>query len=118
MHLRIVTFVIASLFIQPARAATPLDRITLSVDNTPFIHATTQKPFHPWGLNYDRDHRMRLLEDYWQDEWATVAADFAEMKRLGANVVRIHLQVARFMDAPDKPNPAALAQHHMILQLA
>jgi endo-1,4-beta-mannosidase len=61
---------------------------------------------------------MRLLEDYWDKEWPTVAADFAEMKRLGANVIRIHLQLARFMDTPDKPNPASLAQLTKLLNLA
>jgi hypothetical protein len=95
-----------------------LDRIALSPDHTSFIHTTTQKPFHPWGLNYDRDFRMRLLEDYWQTEWPTVVEHFAEMKRLGANLVRIHLQVARFMDAPDKPNAASLAQLQKLLDLA
>jgi endo-1,4-beta-mannosidase len=61
---------------------------------------------------------MRLLEDYWQSDWPTVAADFAEMKRLGANVVRIHLQFAKFMTSPDKPNPASLAQLKRLLDLA
>ena len=30
------------------------------------------------------------------------------MKELGANVVRIHLQLGKFMDGPDKPNEKAL----------
>src|SRR3954468_7650329 len=88
----------------------PLDRITLSPDHSSFITTTTQKPFHPWGLNYDRDFKMRLLEDYWQSEWPTIAADFAEIKRLGANVARLHLQFAKFMNSPTEPNRAALAQ--------
>jgi len=29
--------------------------------------------------------------DYWEDEWATVEKDFHEMRRPGANVVRVHL---------------------------
>jgi len=75
-------------------------------------------PFHPWGFNYDRDYRHRLLEDYWETEWSTVQADFAEMHRLGGNVVRIHLQVARFMDGPDRPNAANLARLRRLLDLA
>jgi len=47
-----------------------------------------------------------------------VEEDFREMKQLGANVVRIHLQVAKFMDAPDKPNAASLAQLTKLLALA
>lgn len=99
-----------------APAARALDRITLSADASSFVSGG--RSFHPWGLNYDRDHRMRLLEDYWEKDWPTVAADFAEMKRLNANVVRIHLQIAKFMDAPDRPNPRALAQLQKLLQLA
>ena len=118
MHLRFIALFIASLFVRSAHAAEPLDRIALSPDKTTFVHASTQKPFHPWGLNYDRDYHMRLLEDYWDKEWPTVAADFTEMKRLNANVVRIHLQIARFMDAPDKPNDHALAQLARLLKLA
>jgi hypothetical protein len=111
-----ITILIATLLPTLARATQPLDRIT--THKSTFIHATTHKPFHPWGLNYDRDHRMRLLEDYWQTDWPTVAADFAEMKRLNANVVRIHLQFARFMDAPDKPSLASLALLTKLLKLA
>jgi len=54
-------------------------------------------PFVPWGFNYDHDETGRLLEDYWNTEWAKVEEDFREMKGLGATVVRVHLQLAKFM---------------------
>lgn len=95
-----------------------MQRIAIDPSQTSFITAQSQTPFHPWGFNYDRDYRMRLLEDYWQTEWPTVAADFAEMKRLGANVVRIHLQFGKFMDSPDRPNASSLAQLKRLLDLA
>lgn len=95
-----------------------LQRIAINSDQTGFIQTPSNHPFHPWGFNYDRDYRMRLLEDYWQTDWSTVAADFAEMKHLGANVVRIHFQFAQFMTSPDQPNPTALAQLHRLLALA
>ena len=63
-----------------------------------------------WGFNYDHDDSGRLLEDYWRDEWATVADDFREMKALGANVVRVHLQLGRFMKAADRPDEENLAR--------
>ena len=72
----------------------------------------------PRGFNYDRDHKMRLLEDYWESEWSTVQSDFAEMHELGANVVRVHLQFAKFMDSPDKPNQNALDRLERLLKLA
>ncbi|HEY7120772.1 MAG TPA: cellulase family glycosylhydrolase [Tepidisphaeraceae bacterium] len=97
--------------------AQPMDRITLSPDGTSFI-TVSGKPFHPWGFNYDRDFKMRLLEDYWAAEWDTVVADFGEMRSLGANTVRIHLQFARFMTAADKPDEPALAKLRKLLALA
>ena len=74
--------------------------------------------FRPWGVNYDHDPAGRLLEDYWVEEWSKVEEDFAEIKKLGANVVRIHLQFGRFMLGPDHPNAAALDQLARVLSLA
>jgi hypothetical protein len=87
-----------------APTTAPLSFITTSPDRSTFICASTQEKFTPWGLNYDRDHKLRLLEDYWDKEWSTVEDDFREMKSLGANVVRIHLQFGRFMNSPTEPN--------------
>ena len=70
--------------------AKALDWIRVSDDKSGFVCASTGEKFIPWGFNYDRDDAGRLLEDYWADEWQTVAEDFAEMKALNANVVRVH----------------------------
>jgi len=59
-----------------------------------------------------------LLEDYWEKEWDKVEQDFAEMRALGANCVRIHLQFGKFMDGPDQPNQAALRQLERLMRLA
>lgn len=72
----------------------------------------------PWGFNYDHDERFRLLEDYWGFEWDKVAADFSEMRDLGANVVRVHLQLGRFLRGPDSPNEGALARLEQLAALA
>jgi hypothetical protein len=95
-----------------------LDLIRVSEDGRGFIHAVSGKPFTPWGFNYDRDYKSRLLEDYWKAEWPTVVEDFGEMKQLGANVVRIHLQFAKFMDGPARPNQQSLAQLARLVKLA
>ena len=75
-------------------------------------------PFVPWGVNYDHDRKGRLLEEYWDAEFATVEEDFREIRALGCNVVRIHLQTGRFLEAVDRPNAAALRQYRRILDLA
>ena len=92
--------------------------VRVSDDKRGFVLGDTGRPFRPWGFNYDHDAAGRLLEDYWLDEWATVAGDFREMKALGANVVRVHLQVSRFMAGPSKPDRAALKQLSRLLALA
>ncbi len=76
------------------------------------------KAFVPWGFNYDRDDKSRLIEDYWDAEWATVEQDFAEMKALGANVARLHLQFAKFMKTEHEPNEHALKKLAKLLALA
>lgn len=104
-------------------AATP-DASRISVDRSGrgFVKGSTGDRFVPWGFNYSRDEKFRLIEDYWGAEgpegWAKVERDFREMKRLGANVVRIHLQFGKFMDAPGKPNQGNLARLGKLIGLA
>jgi hypothetical protein len=105
------------LLIKTLAFASP-DWIEVRKDGNGFLRNPSGASFVPWGFNYDRDYRFRLLEDYWEKEWATVEQDFKEMKILGANVVRIHLQFARFMDGPDKPNQANLARLEKLVRLA
>ena len=95
-----------------------LEHVRLSADGRRFVLSPSGTPFIPWGFNYDHDDSGRLLEDYGEAEWETVAGDFAEMKALGANVVRIHLQLGRFLRAADRPDAAALALLGRLLQLA
>lgn len=60
----------------------------------------------------------RLMEDFWETDWETFAADLRELKALGANVVRVHLQFGKFMAAPNQPNRSALKQLERMLRLA
>lgn len=95
-----------------------MERIRVSDDGKHFVGATSGKSFHVWGVNYDHDGAGRLLEDYWHKEWPTVEEDFREIKALGANVVRIHLQVAKFMETAEKSNEQNLAQLAKLVRLA
>ncbi|MCY2955090.1 MAG: cellulase family glycosylhydrolase [Planctomycetota bacterium] len=81
-----------------------------------FVLSGSGQRFVPWGLNYGCT--TKLLEEYWQSDWARVVADFQAMKTLGANVVRIHLQVGHFMEGPEKPNDASLRQLERLVKLA
>ncbi len=95
-----------------------MERTVIGKDARSFALESSGKVFSPRGFNYDRDYKMRLLEDYWENEWTTVEQDFAEMKQLGANVVRIHLQFGRFMRGPNEPNPKALDRLGKLVELA
>jgi hypothetical protein len=92
--------------------------IRVSPDGTHFVFSDSGVRFTPWGFNYDHDRTNRLLEYYWNDEWDAVESDFREMKALGGNTVRIHLQVSRFMKSPEEANQQSMAQLARLLQLA
>ncbi|MHC4694450.1 MAG: alginate lyase family protein [Planctomycetota bacterium] len=103
---------------RPALPAAGLEFIRVSKDGTHFIRAQSGTRFIAWGFNYDHDDSGRLIEDYWHKEWPTVVEDFGEMKDLGANVVRIHLQTAKFMSTATKTNKASFAQLARLVKLA
>ena len=101
--------------------AAGLDRTRVGPDGKSFVLAESGATFRVWGVNYDHDshgENGRLLEDYWDAEWETVRSDFQEMKALGANVVRVHLQFGKFMRTADTPDGKSLAQLRRLLELA
>lgn len=83
-----------------------MERIVVAPDGKGFTTAQSRQRFVPWGMNYG--NAGRLMEDFWDKEWPALAGDFRELKELGANVVRVHLQFGKFMAAPDQANPGAL----------
>jgi hypothetical protein len=105
---------------EPAARAkkSALEFIKVSQDGRHFVLAKSGAEFRPWGFNYDHDRDNRLLETYWDKEWNSVAGDFAEMKQLGANTVRIHLQVSRFMKSAKETNRESLEQLARLVSLA
>jgi len=95
-----------------------LEWIRPSQDAGGFVRTGSGVRFRAWGVNYDHDTPGRLLEDYWRQEWPTIVEDFQEIKALGANVVRIHLQTAKFMKTPKEPDEASLEQLARLVELA
>lgn len=111
----IVTWI---LLITAVATAESSEHIRVSGDGSHFVRGQSAERFTVWGVNYDHDHAGKLLDEYWIDEWPTVVEDFREIKSLGANCVRIHLQLGKFLDAPDTANAAALQQLAKLVQLA
>ena len=95
-----------------------LEWIRPDKDGNRFVRHESGDEFVVWGVNYDHDRSGRLIEDYWNEEWATVVEDFKEIKALGANVVRVHLQTAKFIKAPNEPNGSTLRQLARLVRLA
>ena len=101
-----------------AADATDMEPIQVARDKHTFVLADSGRRFTPWGFNYDHDADGRLIEDYWDGEWAKVEKAFADMQQLGANVVRVHLQFGKFVDAADKPNDKQFDRLGDLLKLA
>ena len=95
-----------------------LEFIRVSKDGRRFVMSESGSGFTPWGFNYDHDAANRLLETYWIEEWSAVEGDFAEMKQLGANTVRIHLQVSKFMKSAEETNRGSLDRLARLVGLA
>jgi lysophospholipase L1-like esterase len=96
--------------------AEPLPAIRIEAGKHRFVSGEPPREFRPWGLNYG--NAGRLIEDFQDTEWQTVAGDFAEMKALGANVVRVHLQFGKLMQSATEPNTASLKKLSDLLALA
>jgi len=89
------------------------------VDGSHFVLAGSGEEFVPWGFNYLGVHGQLAEEDWHTPEgWARIVKDFGEMKKLGANVVRWHLQFGTYMMEPDTPDEAQLARLGRLLELA
>lgn len=104
-------------WITPVYAET-LPRIRVADNGEHFVRGDADERFVVWGVNYDHNSEGKLLDEYWIDRWDEVVEDFAEIKQLGANCVRIHLQLGKFLEAPDRANQAALDQLAKLLKLA
>ena len=102
---------------QPASSAAVMERVRLSKDGNKFVMADSGTTFVPWGFNFVGEFG-RIVEEYWEDDWPSVEEDFKCMRELGANVVRLHLQVDTYMKATDKVDPAALNLLRRTLDLA
>src|SRR6516225_3704396 len=114
----LVSWLLLCTSLQSQAQAGEMPFVQVSKDKQGFVLDASGHPFVPWGFNYDHDDQGRLLEDYWDDEWPLIEGHFTQMKKLGANVVRIHLQLGKFMDAAERPNEKALERLSKLVRLA
>ncbi len=95
-----------------------IDRIQVSPNQQHFVYASSGECFVPLGFNYDHDEYYRLLEDYWHDEWDKVVVDMTAMRDLGANLIRVHLQLGKFLSSATQINEKEFARLDKLLLLA
>ncbi len=108
---------LALLFLAGISQAADLEPIVLSQDGKGFVTKTSGKPFKPWGFNYLGTFGT-VYEEYWAKDWDGIVEDFREMKALGANVVRVHLQVGTFLESATTGKKDELARLKKLLDLA
>ncbi|MCX7017638.1 MAG: cellulase family glycosylhydrolase [Candidatus Sumerlaeota bacterium] len=87
-------------------AASGMEDVRVAPDGRGFVLAESGAAFVPYGNNFSVVGP--LLDDDWNTTWPEVEAGFRDMKDLGANVARAHLQFGKFMSAAGTPNTAAL----------
>ena len=68
-------------------------------------------PFRVWGFNYGVGDRYAILSYFDEPTKARlrqVVSDMREARSLGANTLRVYLELKAFMTGPREPNPRAL----------
>jgi hypothetical protein len=100
--------------------------VAAAASGNSLVRAGTRIAFVPWGFNYARatgtfDHGADPAAS---TDWPQIAADFATMHELHANIVRVYLQFNKFVDPPTQhspngtPNRSALADLSRLLWVA
>jgi len=117
-HALALVFLLAH-FCSGATADQSLPRILVSADHNSFVLEGSDQRFLPWGFNYLGEFG-KLAEDDWQtpEGWSRIEKDFREMHKLGANVVRWHLQFETFMKSPEESKAEELGRLKKLLQVS
>lgn len=97
--------------------AAALPKITVSADGRGFVTAAGQ-PFVPLGVNYFRPGTGWAPQVWKQFDADATRRDFAVMKDLGVNCVRVFLTYGSFFTSPDRLDPEGLAKLDRFLEIA
>ena len=94
-----------------------LPKVRVASDGRTFETENGQ-PFVPMGVNYFRPHTGWAPQVWKQFDPETTRQDFARMKQLGVNCVRVFLTYGSFFTEPDKLDPEGLAKFDQFLKIA
>jgi Cellulase (glycosyl hydrolase family 5) len=88
----------------------PLEPLGVDAAGTGFAGVSSSRPFSAWGFNWGGPGAYRDLD--------AVRDGFSQMRSLGANTVRIHLQFGDLMESPSRARPAELDHIAAIVRIA
>ncbi len=98
-------------------AAAPLPKIRIAKDGRTFCDPTG-KPFVPFGVTYYRPGTGWAPQVWKKFDPEATRRDFAQMKTLGVNCVRVFLTYHSFYRHPGVLEPEGLAKFDQVLALA
>ena len=116
--MRVIFLSLCLLLLNSCQTTSSLEPVKIDSKGNGFELANSKTPFLIKGVNYDRDYKHRLIEDYWHEEWDTIVEDFSEMKNMGINAVRIHLQFEKFVPKPKTLNGKEIDRLKDLLKMA
>ena len=99
-----------------ASSSRGLPKITVAADHRTFVAA--RKPFVPFGVTYYRPGTGWAPQVWKQFDPEATRKDFARMKELGVNCVRVFLTFHSFYQEPGSLQPEGLARFDQFLTLA
>ncbi len=95
----------------------PLARVRIAPDGRTFETAPGRR-FVPFGVNYFRPGTGWAPQVWKQFDAEATRRDFALMRRMGVNCVRVFLTYGSFLERPDQVSPEGLAKLDQFLDLA
>lgn len=95
----------------------PLPAIRIAADGRGFV-TTAGRSFVPFGVNYFRPGTGWAPQVWKQFDAEATRRDFAQMKELGMNCVRVFLSYGSFLTDPSRLDPEGLAKLDQFLTLA
>jgi hypothetical protein len=101
----------------PTGFSAPLPKIRIANDHRTFV-TDDGKPFVPFGVNYYRPGTGWAPQIWKTFDAEATRKDFAKMKELGVNCVRVFLTYHSFHFEPGKMNPDGLAKFDQFLDIA
>jgi cellulase (glycosyl hydrolase family 5) len=102
--------------VRPA-APPPLPKVTVSKDGSGFV-AGGKAPFNPFGVNYFRPGTGWAPQVWRRFDADATRRDFARMKGLGVNCIRVFLSFGSFATRPGALDAEGLGKFDQLLAIA